>query len=78
MWSAAWRPLSKVGRRRDNPKTRVLSISKTLLLLADGFETYEASVFIDVLGWNLADEDGTTELVACAIRKNIRRAGRLH
>jgi protein deglycase len=53
-------------------------MSKTLLLLADGFETYEASVFIDVLGWNLADGDGTTELVTCAIRKNIRRPGRFH
>jgi hypothetical protein len=78
MWNAAWRPLSKVGRRRNYPKARELSMSKTLLLLADGFETYEASVFIDVLGWNLADGDGTTELVTCAIRKNIRRPGRFH
>jgi len=27
-------------------------MKKVLLLLADGFETYEASVFIDVIGWN--------------------------
>ena len=47
-------------------------MSKTLLLLAKGFETYEASVFIDVLGWNLVDGDGTTELVTCALRKQIQ------
>jgi 4-methyl-5(b-hydroxyethyl)-thiazole monophosphate biosynthesis len=47
-------------------------MSKTLLLLANGFETYEASVFIDVLGWNLVDGDGTTELVTCAIHKHIQ------
>lgn len=47
-------------------------MSKTLLLLADGFETYEASVFIDVLGWNRMEGDRTTELVTCALRKNIR------
>ena len=46
-------------------------MSKTLLLLAKGFETYEASVFIDVLGWNLVDGDGTTELATCALRKQI-------
>ncbi len=47
-------------------------MSKTLLLLANGFETFEASVFIDVLGWNLVDGDGTTELVTCAIQKHIQ------
>ncbi len=26
-------------------------MKKTLLLLANGYETYEASVFIDVIGW---------------------------
>lgn len=31
-----------------------------LLLLAKGFETYEASVFIDVFGWNLTEGDRTT------------------
>jgi len=30
-------------------------MKRVLLLLANGFETYEASVFIDVLGWNLVD-----------------------
>lgn len=47
-------------------------MSNTLLLLANGFETYEASVFIDVLGWNLADGDGTTKLVTCALHKQIK------
>lgn len=47
-------------------------MSKTLLLLAKGFETYEASVFIDVLGWNLVDGEGATELVTCALRKQIQ------
>ncbi|MCP4745787.1 MAG: DJ-1/PfpI family protein [Desulfobacteraceae bacterium] len=47
-------------------------MSKTLLLLADGFEIYEASVFVDVLGWNRIDGDGTTELATCAIRKHIK------
>ena len=47
-------------------------MSNTLLLLAEGFETYEASVFIDVLGWNLVDGDGTTKLTTCALRQTIR------
>jgi 4-methyl-5(b-hydroxyethyl)-thiazole monophosphate biosynthesis len=47
-------------------------MSTTLLLLANGFETYEASVFIDVLGWNRVDGDGTTDVVTCAIHKHIR------
>lgn len=47
-------------------------MSNTLLLLAEGFEMYEASVFIDVLGWNLVDGDGTSQLTTCALRKTIR------
>ena len=42
-------------------------MKKVLLLLANGFKTYEASVFIDVLGWNLVDGDGTTEVITCGI-----------
>jgi 4-methyl-5(b-hydroxyethyl)-thiazole monophosphate biosynthesis len=49
-------------------------MKRVLLLLADGFETYEASVFIDVIGWNLTDGDGTTELVSCGLRKEIKTA----
>lgn len=46
-------------------------MKRVLLLLANGFETYEASVFIDVLGWNLVDGDGTTEVITCGITKEI-------
>lgn len=47
-------------------------MKKVLLLLADGFEVFEASVFIDVMGWNLVDGDGTTQLFTCALRKEIK------
>lgn len=45
---------------------------RVLLLLADGFEMFEASVFIDVIGWNLVDGDGSTELFSCGLRKEIK------
>lgn len=38
-------------------------MKKVLLLLANGFEAVEASVFTDVIGWNKLDGDGTTDLV---------------
>lgn len=44
---------------------------KVLLLLAEGFEFYEASVFIDVIGWNLVVGDGSTELFSCGLRKEL-------
>lgn len=47
-------------------------MKKILLLLAEGFEIYEASVFIDVMGWNLNEGDGSTELVTCGLRKEIK------
>ena len=47
-------------------------MKKVLLLLAEGFETYEASVFIDVIGWNLVDGDGSTELFSCGLKKEIK------
>ena len=47
-------------------------MKKVLLLLAEGFETYEASVFIDVIGWNLALGDKSTELFSCALKKEIK------
>jgi 4-methyl-5(b-hydroxyethyl)-thiazole monophosphate biosynthesis len=46
-------------------------MKNVLLLLADGFEIYEASVFFDVLGWNLVDGDGTTKTTICGLRKEI-------
>ena len=47
-------------------------MKKVLLLLADGFETIEASVFIDVIGWNLAEGDNSTVLFTCGLRKEIK------
>ena len=47
-------------------------MKKVLLLLADGFETFEASVFIDVIGWNLVEGDKSTELFTCGLKKEIK------
>jgi 4-methyl-5(b-hydroxyethyl)-thiazole monophosphate biosynthesis len=47
-------------------------MKKVLLLLADGFETFEASVFIDVIGWNLLEGDKSTELFTCGLKKEIK------
>lgn len=46
-------------------------MKKVLLLLADGFEFFEASVFIDVMGWNLTEGDGTTQLFTCGLKREI-------
>lgn len=47
-------------------------MTKTLLLLAEGFEFYEASVFIDVLGWNKEEGDGTTVITTCGPTKEVK------
>jgi len=47
-------------------------MKKVLLLLAEGFEIYEASAFIDVMGWNLLEGDGSTRLYTCGLRKQIK------
>jgi len=47
-------------------------VKKVLLLLANGFEIYEASAFIDVIGWNLIEGDKTTQLFTCALHKEIK------
>lgn len=52
-------------------------MKKILLLLADGFETYEASVFTDVLDWNMEEGDGSTQVVTCGLRDQITCTGRL-
>ncbi len=44
-------------------------MKKVLLLLADGFEIFEASVFIDVIGWNHVEGDRNTELFTCGLKK---------
>ncbi|EMY71289.1 DJ-1/PfpI family protein [Leptospira vanthielii] len=46
-------------------------MKKVLLLLAKGFESFEASVFIDVIGWNLVDGDKTTKLYTCGFTKEV-------
>lgn len=47
-------------------------MKKVLLFLPDGFETFEASVFIDVIGWNLVDGDGTTQLFSCGFHREVK------
>lgn len=46
-------------------------MKKVLLLLADGFEVFEASVFIDIMGWNLIEGDQSTKLYSCGFRKEV-------
>ncbi|MCR8842738.1 DJ-1/PfpI family protein [Paenibacillus sp. SC116] len=47
-------------------------MKKVLLLLADGFEAVEASVFTDVFGWNKWEGDESTELITVGLRKQIK------
>jgi len=47
-------------------------MKKVLLLLADGFEAVEASVFTDVIGWNNLEGDGTTELVTAGRKEKLK------
>ena len=46
-------------------------MKQILLLLSEGFEILEASVFIDVFGWNLVEGDGSTQLFTCGLKKEI-------
>jgi len=46
-------------------------LKKVLLLLANGFEAVEASVFTDVIGWNKLEGDGTTDLVTVGMRDKL-------
>lgn len=46
-------------------------MKRVLLLLANGFEAYEASVFTDVLGWNQLEGDGSTECINCGMREQL-------
>lgn len=54
-----------------------MNIKKTLLLLANGFEAYEASVFTDVLDWNMEEGDGSTKLVTCGLKEKLTCTGGL-
>lgn len=47
-------------------------MKKVLLLLADGFEAVEASVFTDVLGWNNLEGDGTTQVVTAGLHDRLK------
>lgn len=47
-------------------------MKKILLLLANGFEVYEASVFIDVFGWSFLEGAKNTVLKSCALRREIK------
>lgn len=47
-------------------------MKKILLLLANGFEAVEASVFTDVLGWNKWEGDGTTEIVTVGLQQQLQ------
>lgn len=44
---------------------------KILLFLAKGFETMEASVFIDVIGWARNDYHNDVEVVTCGFHKTV-------
>lgn len=52
-------------------------MKKILLLLANGFEAYEASVFTDILDWNMVEGDGSTKLVTCGVQKKLICTGHL-
>jgi len=47
-------------------------MKKVLLLLANGFEAVEASVFTDVIGWNKLDGDGTTDLITVGMSEKLK------
>ncbi len=49
-----------------------MALKKVCLLLADGFEAVEASVFTDVLGWNLFEGDGSTKVVTCGTLPELK------
>ena len=44
---------------------------KILLFLAKGFETMEASVFIDIMGWADNDYNYNTKIVTCGFQKKV-------
>lgn len=49
-----------------------MGAKKVLLLLANGFEAFEASVFTDVLGWNKLEGDGSTTVITCGIHTQLK------
>jgi len=47
-------------------------MKKVLLFLAEGFEIFEASAFIDVIGWYKLEGDGSASLFTCGLTKQIK------
>ena len=47
-------------------------MKKVLLFLPNGFEVLEASAFIDVMGWNFLEGDGSTKLFTFGLHKEIK------
>lgn len=47
-------------------------MTKILLLLANGFEASEASVFTDVMGWNKWEGDGSTDVVTVGMHPQLQ------
>lgn len=44
---------------------------KVLLFLAKGFETMEASVFIDIMGWARNDHECDVKVITCGVNKTV-------
>lgn len=44
---------------------------KILLFLAKGFETMEASVFVDIMGWARNDYNYDVEVITCGFQKML-------
>lgn len=49
-------------------------MKKVLLLLPNGFEVLEASAFIDVMGWNRLEGDGSTHIRTCGLQNFVMSA----
>jgi 4-methyl-5(b-hydroxyethyl)-thiazole monophosphate biosynthesis len=49
-----------------------MNTKQVLLLLSNGFEAYEASVFTDVLGWNKLEGDRCTNVITCGLHKQLK------
>jgi 4-methyl-5(b-hydroxyethyl)-thiazole monophosphate biosynthesis len=44
---------------------------KTLLFLANGFETMEASVFVDVFGWTGSEFEIHSQVITCGLSRQV-------
>jgi len=55
-----------------SPPKEHLPTKKVLLLLANGFEAYEASVFTDVLGWSKAFGDIPVEVTTTGRHQKLK------